>query len=176
MFQVSQHFRSSETQAVCDSTCFSRQSVCSVISLHSGMFRAAHPRFFSKVDVEHRHMPVWASRSTFHFGTRNQRWHRSHHILQDTNGTGSQKAHYQGLIFGNALPSSKVRSRRNESDQITGKSLVHCSRCGTVGMKRIEKIWVGKNKKCRVPGSGQSKQSYIPTNTPGFTEKEDLYY
>ena len=36
MSQAPQHLRSSETQATCDSYC-TRQSVCSVISLHSGM-------------------------------------------------------------------------------------------------------------------------------------------
>ena len=50
--QVPQRFRSSETQATCGG-CFSRQSICSVISLHSGMSRAVHQREFSKVDVEH---------------------------------------------------------------------------------------------------------------------------
>ena len=64
--QASQHFRSSEKQAACES-CFARQSVCSVISLHSGMSRAVHPQEFSKVDVSHRHSLVWASRSIFHF-------------------------------------------------------------------------------------------------------------
>ena len=34
--QNEQHFRSSEKQATCEG-CFARQSVCSVISLHSGM-------------------------------------------------------------------------------------------------------------------------------------------
>ena len=36
-------------------------------SLHSGMSRAVHPQEFLKVDVEHRHIPIWASHSTFHF-------------------------------------------------------------------------------------------------------------
>ena len=42
--QVPQHFCCSETQATCD-FCFtiSRQSVCSVISLDSGMSRTEHP-------------------------------------------------------------------------------------------------------------------------------------
>ena len=44
--QAPQHFRSSETQATCDG-CFVRQSVCSVISLHSGMSRAVYPQEFS---------------------------------------------------------------------------------------------------------------------------------
>ena len=43
-----QHVISSETQATCDD-CFARQSVCSVVSLHSGMSRAVHPQEFSKV-------------------------------------------------------------------------------------------------------------------------------
>ena len=64
--QASQHFRSSEKQATCEG-CFARQSVCSVVSLHSGMSRAVHPQEFSKVDVDHRHIPVWVSHSTFHF-------------------------------------------------------------------------------------------------------------
>ena len=64
--QASQHFRPSEKQATCGG-CFARQSVCSVVSLHSGMSRAVHPQEFSKVDVDHRHIPVWASHSTFHF-------------------------------------------------------------------------------------------------------------
>ena len=64
--QDPQHLNSSETQATCDG-CFSRQSICTVIFLHSGMSRAAHPQEFSKVDVDHWHMPVWVSHSTFHF-------------------------------------------------------------------------------------------------------------
>ena len=32
--------------------CFARQCVCSVISLHSGMFRAIHPQDFPKMDVD----------------------------------------------------------------------------------------------------------------------------
>ena len=64
--QAPQHFKSSEMQATYDG-CFARQSLCSVVSLHSGMSRAVHPQEFSKVDVDHRHIPVWASHSTFHF-------------------------------------------------------------------------------------------------------------
>ena len=45
--QAPHHFRSSEKQATCEG-CFSRQSVCSVISLHSGMSRAVHPQGFRK--------------------------------------------------------------------------------------------------------------------------------
>ena len=48
--QAFEHFRSTEMQATCEG-CFARQSVCSVISLHSGMSRAVHPQEFSKVDV-----------------------------------------------------------------------------------------------------------------------------
>ena len=44
--QAPQHLRSSETQTTCGS-CFSRQSNCSDISLHSGMSRAVHPLEFS---------------------------------------------------------------------------------------------------------------------------------
>ena len=32
-----------------------------VISLHSGMSRAVHPQEFLKMDVDHWHIPVWAS-------------------------------------------------------------------------------------------------------------------
>ena len=62
--QASQHFRSSEKQATFEG-CFARQSVCSGISLHSDMYRAVHPQEFSKVDVDQRPVPVWASHSTF---------------------------------------------------------------------------------------------------------------
>ena len=34
------------------------QPVCSVISIHSGMSRAVHPQGFSRVDVDHWHIPV----------------------------------------------------------------------------------------------------------------------
>ena len=61
--QASQYFRSTEKKATCEG-CFARQSIC---SLQSGMSRAVHPQEFSKVDVHHRHIPVWASHSTFHF-------------------------------------------------------------------------------------------------------------
>ena len=64
--QASQHFRTSEKQATCEG-CFARRSMCSVVSLHSGMSRAVHPKEFSKVDVDHRQVPVRASHSTFHF-------------------------------------------------------------------------------------------------------------
>ena len=50
--QAPQHFRSSEKQATCEG-CFTRQSICSVVSLHSGMSRAVHPQEFSKVHVDH---------------------------------------------------------------------------------------------------------------------------
>ena len=49
--QAPQHFRSSEKQATSEG-CLACQSVCSVISLHSGMSRAVHPKEFWKVDVE----------------------------------------------------------------------------------------------------------------------------
>ena len=56
--QAPQHFRSSEKRATCEG-CSARLSVCSVVSLHSGMSRAVHPQEFLKVDVDHRHIPVW---------------------------------------------------------------------------------------------------------------------
>ena len=62
---TSKLFRSSETQATCEG-CFPRLSICSIISLHSGMSRAVHPQEFLKMDVDHWHIPVWASHSTFY--------------------------------------------------------------------------------------------------------------
>ena len=64
--QVPQHFGSSEKQANCEG-CFSSQAICSVASLHAGMSRAVHPQGILKVDVDHRHIPVWASHS--HLGS-----------------------------------------------------------------------------------------------------------
>jgi len=40
--QAPQHFRSSEKQVTCEG-CFARKSICSVVSLHSGMSRAVQP-------------------------------------------------------------------------------------------------------------------------------------
>ena len=48
--------------ASCDA-CFTHQFI---ISLLSGMSRAVHPQESSEVDVDHCHMPGWASLSTFH--------------------------------------------------------------------------------------------------------------
>ena len=45
--------------------CVACQTICLVISLHSGMSRAGHPQEFSKVAVDHWHIPVWASHATF---------------------------------------------------------------------------------------------------------------
>ena len=50
--QAPQYFKSSETQATCEG-CFARQSVCSVVSFHSGMSRAVDPQEFSEVDVKY---------------------------------------------------------------------------------------------------------------------------
>ena len=50
VFPALQHFRSSEMQAICVG-CFSHLSICSVISLHSGMSNAVHPQEFLKLDV-----------------------------------------------------------------------------------------------------------------------------
>ena len=55
--QASQHFRSSEKQATCEG-CFALQSICSVVSLHSGMSRAVHPQEFSNVDVDQSGLPI----------------------------------------------------------------------------------------------------------------------
>ena len=40
--QAPQHFRPSETQAACGDH-FARQSICTVIFLHSGMAKTVHP-------------------------------------------------------------------------------------------------------------------------------------
>ena len=56
--QASQHFRSSEKQATCEG-CFARQSICSVVSLHSGMSRAVHPQEFSLL------FGLWGTRLPF---------------------------------------------------------------------------------------------------------------
>ena len=45
--------------------CFACQSICLVISFHSGMSRAVQPQEFSKVAVNHWHIPVWVSHSAF---------------------------------------------------------------------------------------------------------------
>ena len=62
--QASQHFRSSEKQATYEG-CFARQSIYLVISIHPGMSKAVHPQEFSKVDVDHQHIPVRVSHFTF---------------------------------------------------------------------------------------------------------------
>ena len=64
--QAPQHFRSSETQATCEGS-FARQCICSVISPPSDNVQGStlHPQEFSKVNVDHCHIPVWASHSTF---------------------------------------------------------------------------------------------------------------
>ena len=65
--QSPQHFRSSEKQATCEG-CFACQSICSVVSLHSGLFRAQHPQEFSKVDVDGRRPLTHSSLAfPFHF-------------------------------------------------------------------------------------------------------------
>ena len=60
--QASQHFRSSEKQATCDEGRFARQSVCSVVSLHSGMSKTVHPQELSKVDVDQQMISVTAGK------------------------------------------------------------------------------------------------------------------
>ena len=50
--------------------CVSKQghaclSVYLFVSLHSSMFRAVHPQALSKVDVDHRHIPVCTFRAIF---------------------------------------------------------------------------------------------------------------
>ena len=66
--QVSQHLRSSEKQANCEG-CFAPAS----LSARSFPFTPAcpgnytHRNFRRWITVDHRHIPVWASHSTFHF-------------------------------------------------------------------------------------------------------------
>ena len=90
---TSKLFRSSETQATCDG-CFSRLSICSIISLHSGMSRAVHPQEFSKMDVGHWHIPVWAlpfHRLHFMASSLNHWWHvwsDCHLLRQSSRGHG----------------------------------------------------------------------------------------
>ena len=62
--QASQHFRAFKKQTTCEG-CFAHQSICSVVSHHSSMSRAVQPQEFSKVDVNHWHIPVWASLPLF---------------------------------------------------------------------------------------------------------------
>ena len=63
--QAPQHFRSSNMQVTYEGY-FAHQSICSVISLHSGMSKAAHPQEFFKVDVNHWHThAVWADSDLF---------------------------------------------------------------------------------------------------------------
>ena len=64
--QASRHLGSSKKQATCED-CFACLSTCLVVSLHSGMFWAVHLQEVLKVNVDHWHIPVWASHSTFHF-------------------------------------------------------------------------------------------------------------
>ena len=57
--QSPQYFRSSENQATCEG-CFAHQSICLVVPFHYGMSRTVHLQEFLKVDVDHRHIPLWA--------------------------------------------------------------------------------------------------------------------
>ena len=95
--QAPQHSRSSVTQTIWDG-CMAHQSICLVISLHSGMSRAAHPQRFSKVDAKHRHASLGFP---FHFlyqahwickddGTR---WCTHHSKQNKTNDNNTQKAY-----------------------------------------------------------------------------------
>ena len=59
--QTPQHFRFSENQSSCDG-CFSRQSICSVVSLHSNVSRAVTHRSFrrcmSTIDTFQSGLPI----------------------------------------------------------------------------------------------------------------------
>ena len=61
--QAPQHFICSKKKATCEG-CFTCQFICLVISLLSGKSRAIYPQAFSKVDVDHWHIPAWACYST----------------------------------------------------------------------------------------------------------------
>ena len=47
----------SEKQATCEG-CFARQSICSVVGLHSDMARAVHPQEFSTIDAFQSELPI----------------------------------------------------------------------------------------------------------------------
>ena len=55
--QAPQHFISSNTQCICEG-CSANQSICSVSFFHCNTSKAVHRQKFSKVDVDHRHIPV----------------------------------------------------------------------------------------------------------------------
>ena len=57
MSQVPQHLGFSRLKLAV----FAHQSICSVISLHSGLSGAVHLQEISKAAVDHWHIPVWAS-------------------------------------------------------------------------------------------------------------------
>ena len=61
--QAPQHL-TTETQVTCEG-CFAHQSICLVIFIHSSISRAVYPQQFWKMDVDHWHIPVRASHSTF---------------------------------------------------------------------------------------------------------------
>ena len=48
----------SEKQATCEGCLAHQSNICSVVSLHSGMSRGSTTEEFSKVDVDHRQIPV----------------------------------------------------------------------------------------------------------------------
>ena len=64
--QTSQHPRTSQMQATCDS-CFPYQSIFSVISLDSSTSEAVELQESPKTDVELCHIPAWTSHSICHF-------------------------------------------------------------------------------------------------------------
>jgi len=55
--QAPQHFISSNTQCICEG-CSANQSICSVSFFHCNTSKAVHRQEFSKMDVDHWHMPV----------------------------------------------------------------------------------------------------------------------
>ena len=111
--------RPSKTQATFDG-CFARQSICSVISLHSGMCRAVHPQEVLKVDVDHRHIPVWASR-TDSGAYSSQRW--LHTRLSGRRSTMSKMPSHPKERISRQLLSSTQQSRELYKGEVSRKHL-----------------------------------------------------
>ena len=123
--QAPQHFRSSEKQATSEG-CLACQSVCSVISLHSGMSRAVHPKEFWKVDVEdvqrvHQAVYMLSTRdynaALSHRQTPRKQNYTSaqYHTLQDPN---RQTPRRQNIITVHNITTYKIQTGRLPGDKI----------------------------------------------------------
>ena len=107
--QAPQHFRSPATQATCGG-CFSRQSVYSVISLHSDMSRAVHPqetsRWIPNTYAASLDLPVhswlYENSSAFsdtHDTTRRAKTSKPKYFT-DANLNVKRREYFQGRYFG----------------------------------------------------------------------------